>query len=562
MSIPPLVVDIQDLTIRFGAVEAVKSVTIQVGAGRIMGLVGESGSGKSTLANAIIGLLPPAANIAQGSMKFDGRDLLSLSNKDWQALRGQDVSYVSQDPMSALNPALRIGEQMLDIQHWSDKSRSEKLATALDALQKVKMPQAEARLGMYPHELSGGQRQRVCIAMAIMARPKLLIADEATTALDATLEVEIVELLQALQHKIGCAMLFVTHHLTVVEELCDDVTVMYHGDVRESGTVPDVFSNPADDYTRNLLSCDPSRIEEKCRRLPIMSNLDLKSLANPENDRARIDHKSKPLLSIRHLDVTFRKPRSIGDLLSGTPERRVDAVQNASLDIAPGETVALIGESGSGKSTLARAVMRLVPAQRGEIVFDDTDLLSISQREMRPFRNEMSMMLQDPIGSLSPRMPVGTSVIEPIIVSGSSRGKNLRHEAIKLLEMVGLSEDFADRYPHEMSGGQARRVGVARALALRPKLVIADEPTAGLDVSIQGEIFNLLAELRETMSLSILIITHNLHVVRHLADRMVIMYHGEIVETGLTEDVVRAPQHNYTRELLAANLHAKYGTNS
>ncbi len=560
MSIPPLVVDIRDLTIRFGAVEAVKSVTMQVGAGRIMGLVGESGSGKSTLANAIIGLLPPAANIAQGSMKFDGRDLLSLSNKDWQALRGQDVSYVSQDPMSALNPALRIGEQMRDIQHWSDKSGSEKLATALDALQKVKMPQAEARLGMYPHELSGGQRQRVCIAMAIMARPKLLIADEATTALDATLEVEIVELLKTLQNEIGCAMLFVTHHLTVVEELCDDVTVMFHGDVRESGTVPDVFSNPADDYTRNLLSCDPSRIEEKCRRLPIMSNLDLKSLANPENDRARIDHKSKPLLSIRHLDVTFRKPRSIGDLLSGTPERRVDAVQNASLDIAPGETVALIGESGSGKSTLARAVMRLVPAQRGEIVFDHTDLLSISQREMRPFRTEMAMMLQDPIGSLSPRMPVGTSVIEPLIVSGRAKGKDLRSEAIKLLELVGLGEDFVDRYPHEMSGGQARRVGVARALALRPKLVIADEPTAGLDVSIQGEIFNLLAELRETMSLSILIITHNLHVVRHLADKMVIMYHGEIVETGLTEDVVRAPQHSYTRELLAANLHAKYGT--
>ncbi len=560
MSTPTPLVDIRDLTIRFGAVEAVRSVTMQVGAGRIMGLVGESGSGKSTLANAIIGLLPPAADIAQGTMGFDGRDLLSFSNQDWQALRGQDVSYVSQDPMSALNPALRIGEQMLDIQPWNKKSRPEKVATALEALEMVRMPQAEARLGMYPHELSGGQKQRVCIAMAIMARPKLLIADEATTALDATHEVEIVNLLKNLQRDIGCAMLFVTHHLTVVEELCDDVTVMYHGDGRESGTVLDVFSDPADDYTRSLLSCDPSRIKEKCRRLPIMSNLSLKSLAEPASDRARIDHKAKPLLSVRHLDVTFRKPRSITDLMSGTPERRVDAVKGASLDIAPGETVALIGESGSGKSTLARAVLRLVSAERGEIEFDGTDLLSISQREMRPFRNEMAMMLQDPIGSLSPRMPVGTSVIEPLIISARSKGKNLRSEAIKLLELVGLSEDFVDRYPHEMSGGQARRVGVARALALRPKLVIADEPTAGLDVSIQGEIFNLLAELRETMSLSILIITHNLHVVRHLADQMVIMYHGEIVETGLTEDVVRAPQHGYTKTLLAANLQAKYGT--
>ncbi|WP_299845718.1 ABC transporter ATP-binding protein [uncultured Roseovarius sp.] len=560
MSTQPLLVDIRNLTIRFGAVEAVRSVTMQVGAGRIMGLVGESGSGKSTLANAIIGLLPPAAEITQGSMTFEGRDLLSFSNRDWQRFRGQGVSYVSQDPMSALNPALRIGEQMLDIQHWNDGGRPEKMQVALNALKQVKMPQAKARLGMYPHELSGGQKQRVCIAMAIMARPKLLIADEATTALDATLEVEIVKLLKELQRDIGCAMLFVTHHLTVVEELCEDVTVMYHGDIRESGTVQDVFSTPSEAYTRNLLSCDPSRIEEKCRRLPIMSDLGLKSIADPERDAARIDQTAKPLLSIRNLDVTFRKPRSITDLISGTPERRVEAVKSASIDISPGETVALIGESGSGKSTLARAVFRLVPAGRGEIEFDGTDLLSISQREMRPFRNEMAMMLQDPIGSLSPRMPVGTSVIEPLIISGQSKGKDLRSEAIKLLELVGLDEGFVNRYPHEMSGGQARRVGVARALALRPKLVIADEPTAGLDVSIQGEIFNLLAELRETMSLSILIITHNLHVVRHLADRMVIMYHGEIVETGPTEDVVSAPQHSYTKVLLAANLHAKFGT--
>ncbi len=559
MNAQPPLFDIRDLTIRFGMVEAVKSVSMQIAHGRIMGLVGESGSGKSTLANAIIGLLPDLANISHGTMTFEGRDLASFTEPDWQVFRGQDVSYISQDPMSALNPALRIGEQMIDIQHWSSASRSEKTKAALEALNQVKMPQAEARLGMYPHELSGGQKQRVCIAMAVMARPKLLIADEATTALDATLEVEIVKLLKELQSDIGCAMLFVTHHLTVVEELCDDVTVMYQGDVRESGTVRDVFSNPADSYTRNLLACDPSRIEEKCRRLPIMSDLDLKSPADPVRDNARIDRAAKPVLSMRHLDVTFRKPRSITDFLSGTPARRIEAVKDASIDISAGETVALIGESGSGKSTLARAVFRLVPAERGEIEFDGTDLLSISNREMRPFRTEMAMMLQDPIGSLSPRMPVGTSVIEPLIVSGQSKGKNLREEAVKLLQLVGLSEVFVDRYPHEMSGGQARRVGVARALALRPKLLIADEPTAGLDVSIQGEIFNLLAELRETMSLTILIITHNLHVVRHLADRMVIMYHGEIVESGPTEDIVRAPQHNYTKVLLEANLHARYG---
>jgi|METZYME_3_550m_1024970.scaffolds.fasta_scaffold00759_4 peptide/nickel transport system ATP-binding protein len=552
-------VEINDLAIKFGAHTAVNNVTMDIGRGRIMGLVGESGSGKSTIANAIIGLLPHAAQISNGSLRFDGRDLLSFTAQDWGKIRGKDIAYVSQDPMSALNPVLRIGEQMLDIQHLSDQSNTEKLANALAALEQVRMPQAQARLSMYPHELSGGQKQRVCIAMVIMARPKLLITDEATTALDATLEVEIVRLLKELQTDIGCTMLFVTHHLTVVEELCDDVTVMYQGDIKECGTVADVFSNPSDTYTSNLLSCDPSRIEEKCRRLPIMFNLGLKELADPETDRNRINNTSRPLLSVRHLDVTFRKPRSLIDILTGKPEQRVEAVKAASLDIAPGETVALIGESGSGKSTLARAAFRLVPSEKGEIDFDGTDLLSITNAEMRPFRNEMSLMMQDPIGSLSPRMRVGTSVIEPLIVSGKASGLNLRDEAIRLLELVGLSADFVDRYPHEMSGGQARRVGVARALALRPKMIIADEPTAGLDVSIQGEIFNLLAELRESMSLSILIITHNLHVVRHLADRIVIMYHGEIVETGTTENVIRAPKHAYTKVLLEANLHAKYG---
>ncbi len=552
-------IEINDLAIKFGSHTAVNNVTMDISRGRIMGLIGESGSGKSTLANAIIGLLPYAAQISHGSIHFDGRNLLSFTAQDWGKIRGKDLAYVSQDPMSALNPTLRIGKQMLDIQHFSEQSTTEKLANALAALEQVRMPQAQARLSMYPHELSGGQKQRVCIAMAIMARPKLLITDEATTALDATLEVEIVRLLKELQKDIGCSMLFVTHHLTVVEELCDDVTIMHQGDIKECGTVSEVFSNPSDKYTSNLLTCDPSRIEEKCRRLPIMFNLGLKELADPETDRKRINNKSRPLLSIRHLDVTFRKPRSLIDILTGKPKQRVEAVKTASLDIAPGETVALIGESGSGKSTLARAAFRLVPSEKGEIYFDGTDLLSITNADMRSFRNEMSLMMQDPIGSLNPRIPVGTSVIEPLIVSEKASGLNLRDEAIHLLELVGLSADFVDRYPHEMSGGQARRVGVARALALRPKMIIADEPTAGLDVSIQGEIFNLLAELRESMSLSILIITHNLHVVRHLADRMVIMYHGEIVETGTTENVIRAPKHAYTKVLLEANLQAKYG---
>ena len=551
-------INIKDLSINFGIASAVKQADMIIKQGQIMGLVGESGSGKSTLANAIIGLLPHAANIIGGTMDFEGRDMLKFTKNQWQELRGREISYVSQDPMSALNPTLRIGQQMVDIQYGSDDTNEVKLKCALDALEQVRMPNSKSRLDMYPHELSGGQKQRVCIAMAIMSRPKLLIADEITTSLDATLEVQIIKLLKELQSEIGCAMLFVTHHLTVVEALCDEVTVMYNGDIRETGSVQKVFSSPSDDYTKSLLLCDPARIQEKCRRLPVMSKLELKSISDPKMDKARIDTLAAPALSIDNLRVNFTKQRSLIDLLQRRPGMCIEAVKDATLSVAIGETVALVGESGSGKSTIARAVFRLVKAQGGKVLFDDADLLKATPQEMRAARNRMSMMMQDPIGSLSPRTTIGAAVVEPYIISGQSSELNLREEANRLLELVGLPSDFSNRYPHELSGGQARRVGVARALALNPKLVIADEPTAGLDVSIQGEVFNLLASLREKMKLSILIITHNLHVVRHLADRIVIIYQGQIVETGDTETIMSNPAHDYTKKLLAANLQAKY----
>ena len=537
-------INIKDLSINFGIASAVKQADMIIKQGQIMGLVGESGSGKSTLANAIIGLLPHAANIIGGTMDFEGRDMLKFTKNQWQELRGREISYVSQDPMSALNPTLRIGQQMVDIQYGSDDTNEVKLKCALDALEQVRMPNSKSRLDMYPHELSGGQKQRVCIAMAIMSRPKLLIADEITTSLDATLEVQIIKLLKELQSEIGCAMLFVTHHLTVVEALCDEVTVMYNGDVRETGSVQKVFSSPSDDYTKSLLLCDPARIKEKCRRLPVMSKLELKSISDPKMDKARIDTLAVPALSIENLRVNFTKQRSLMDLLQRRPGMCIEAVKDATLSVAIGETVALVGESGSGKSTIARAVFRLVKAQGGRVLFDDADLLQATHHEMRAARNRMSMMMQDPIGSLSPRTTIGAAVVEPYIISGQSSELNLREEANRLLELVGLPSDFSNRYPHELSGGQARRVGVARALALNPKLVIADEPTAGLDVSIQGEVFNLLASLREKMKLSILIITHNLHVVRHLADRIVIIYQGQIVETGDTETIMSNPAHD------------------
>ena len=551
-------IKIKDLSINFGKTSAVKQADIIIKQSDIMGLVGESGSGKSTLANSIIGLLPHSANIIEGTMEFEGRDMLKFTKNQWQELRGREISYVSQDPMSALNPTLSIGRQMVDIQHRIDKTNQIKLKNALNALEQVRMPNAKSRLDMYPHELSGGQKQRVCIAMAIMSRPKLLIADEVTTALDATLEVQIINLLKDLQSDIGCAMLFVTHHLTVVEALCNEVTVMYNGNIRETGSVQKVFSNPSDGYTKSLLLCDPARIPEKCRRLPVMSKPELKSVADPELDKTRIDTSAKPALLVNNLNVKFSIPRSFTELLLGKSKKSIEAVKNASFSIAIGETVALVGESGSGKSTIARSVFQIVEAQSGKVFFDNIDLLQATPNQLQVAKTHMSMMMQDPIGSLSPRLTIGEALIEPYLITGKSSEINLSNESNRLLELVGLPSEFSKKYPHELSGGQARRVGVARALALNPKLVIADEPTAGLDVSIQGEVFNLLASLREKMKLSILIITHNLHVVRHLADRIIIIYQGQIVETGNTETIMSNPSHDYTKKLLAANLQAKY----
>lgn len=551
-------IKIKDLSINFGKTIAVKQADIIIKQSDIMGLVGESGSGKSTLANSIIGLLPHSANIIEGTMEFEGRDMLKFTKNQWQELRGREISYVSQDPMSALNPTLSIGRQMVDIQHRIDNTNQIKLKNALNALEQVRMPNAKSRLDMYPHELSGGQKQRVCIAMAIMSRPKLLIADEITTALDATLEVQIINLLKDLQSDIGCAILFVTHHLTVVEALCNEVTVMYNGNIRETGSVQKVFSNPSDSYTKSLLLCDPARIPEKCRRLPVMSKPELKSIADPELDKTRIDTSAKPALLVNNLNVKFTIPRSLTELILGRSKKSIEAVKDASFSIAIGETVALVGESGSGKSTIARSVFQIVEAQSGEVMFDDIDLLQATPSQMQVAKTHMSMMMQDPIGSLSPRLTIGEALIEPYFITGKSSEINLRNETNRLLELVGLPSEFSKKYPHELSGGQARRVCVARALALNPKLVIADEPTAGLDVSIQGEVFNLLASLREKMKLSILIITHNLHVVRHLADRIIIIYQGQIVETGNTETIMSNPSHDYTKKLLAANLQARY----
>ncbi|MGB1919371.1 MAG: dipeptide ABC transporter ATP-binding protein [Candidatus Puniceispirillales bacterium] len=548
------ILEIRDLTVTYDEMPAIKSIDLSVGNGRIVGVVGESGSGKSTLVSALIGLLSQGANITGGQILFGGKDLTKITPHDFRDIRGHQISMVSQDALSALNPVLTIGDHLMDIQFREHIGNAEKRERAIAALESVHMPDPEARLSMYPHELSGGQKQRVSIAMAIMMQPKILIADEPTTALDATLEVEIISLLKELQKKIGCAMIFVTHHLGVVTSLCDDVVVLHNGVVQEAGIVREVFINPQSQYTKNLLLCDPANIKEKCRQLPTMSTPYKKKIEKKADAKRRIAIDEGPILQITDLVVKFRKSFGLKHLILRSKPAEITAVDNVSLDLFKGETLAIVGESGSGKTTLIRSILQLVSCQSGSITFMGKSPFTRNRKELASIRRDIALVFQDPIGSLSPRMTI-ESVIREALHHDESQNNSIPNEVEKLLLLVGLPADFALRYPHELSGGQARRVCIARALAQKPKMIIADEPTAGLDVSIQGEILNLLSELQDSLQLPILIVTHNLNIVRHISDRMVIMLQGKIVEQGLTEEIFSTPKHDYTRRLLASNIH-------
>lgn len=548
------ILEIRNLTVTYDEMPAIKSIDLSVGNGRIVGVVGESGSGKSTLVSALIGLLSQGANITGGQILFGGKDLTKITPHDFRDIRGHQISMVSQDALSALNPVLTIGDHLMDIQFREHIGNAEKRERAIAALESVHMPDPEARLSMYPHELSGGQKQRVSIAMAIMMQPKILIADEPTTALDATLEVEIISLLKELQKKIGCAMIFVTHHLGVVTSLCDDVVVLHNGVVQEAGIVREVFINPQSQYTKNLLLCDPANIKEKCRQLPTMSTPYKKKIEKKADAKRRIAIDEGPILQITDLVVKFRKSFGLKHLILRSKPAEITAVDNVSLDLFKGETLAIVGESGSGKTTLIRSILQLVSCQSGSITFMGKSPLTRNRKELASIRRDIALVFQDPIGSLSPRMTI-ESIIREALHHDGSQNNSIPNEVEKLLLLVGLPADFALRYPHELSGGQARRVCIARALAQKPKMIIADEPTAGLDVSIQGEILNLLSELQDSLQLPILIVTHNLNIVRHISDRMVIMLQGKIVEQGLTEEIFSTPKHDYTRRLLASNIH-------
>ncbi|GAA4502550.1 ABC transporter ATP-binding protein [Actinoallomurus oryzae] len=520
-STPTLAIEDLSVTFRSGreAVRAVDGVSITVAPGEIVAVVGESGSGKSVTSMSTLGLLPPTAKVG-GTVRVGGVDVTTLDGARLRAIRGAEVAMVFQEPMTALNPAFTVGWQVAEALrlHIADLSRKQALDRAAELLEMVGIRDARRRLGQFPHELSGGLRQRVVIAMAIACEPKVLIADEATTALDVTVQAEILDLLRDLRTKFGMAMLVITHNMGVVADIADRVVVMYQGKVVEQAPVDDLFNRPEADYTKRLLAAVP-------RLTP--------------GERREREVRTEAALSLENLVVEFR----------GKGRSRVRAVDDVTLTIAEGEVLGLVGESGSGKSTVGRAAVGLIKPASGTVRLLGEPLSEARGRDLRRLRRHCGIVFQDPASSLDPRMTVGDCVAEPLVINGVG---DRNERVVALLKSVELDPALRLRHPHELSGGQRQRVGIARALALDPRLVIADEPTSALDVSVQAAVLEVFLELQERLGFACLFITHDLAVVGRVSDRVAVMNQGRLVEVGARDDVLFDSQEEYTRRLVTS----------
>jgi peptide/nickel transport system ATP-binding protein len=525
---------VRDLRVTFategGRVQAVDGVSFELAPGEVLAIVGESGSGKSVAAQTIVGLTrSPNAEI-EGSVRLGGTELIGASDAELRKVRGARIAMVFQDPMTSFNPVYRIGTQLVEAirAHQPEASHDDARRRAIELLDSVGLSDAERQVDRYPHELSGGMRQRAMIAMALTLEPEVLIADEPTTALDVTIQAQILELLRRLNRERGLATILITHDFGVVAELADRVLVMHGGKIVERGDLDRVFYSPDDPYTRKLLGA--------------VVRLDQAPPLRPSKGE-------QPLLEVTDLVKHFPVKRG---LLIDREVDRVRAVDGVSFSVAKGETLGLVGESGSGKSTLSRTVLQLLAPTSGSVRFEGREIAGLSRRQMRPLRADMQMVFQDPYASLNPRKRIGQIVGEPLRVQGRASGTELRGEVQELLERVGLSAAHYQRYPHEFSGGQRQRVGIARALALRPKLIVADEPVSALDVSIRAQILDLLSDLQEELGLTYVFVAHDIGVVRHVSDRIAVMHDGKIVEQGLADQVCERPTDAYTKTLLAA----------
>ncbi len=547
---------VEGLSVEFGAHRVVDDLSFTVASGGTVAIVGESGSGKSITSLSTMRLADMmGAKFPAGRIMFGKKDLLTVSQKDMRSIRGKDIAMIFQEPMTSLNPVFTIGDQICEVLVLHEKiGKAAASAEARRLLDMVRLPDSAALLDRYPHQLSGGMRQRVMIAMALACRPKLLIADEPTTALDVTIQAQILNIMRDLQKDLGMAMVFITHDMGVVAEMADDVVVMWKGKKVEEGPVGQIFANPQHPYTRMLLSAVPRLGSMTGEAFPKRAPLTVLEDGQPKiigeervQDTAKYDQ--KPLLSVKDLLVRFDVKKN----LFGKATHRLSAVQKVSFDIHPGETLALVGESGSGKSTIGRTIQQLQASMGGEIAFAGRTYSSMSAAERFRMRQEVQYIFQDPFASLDPRKTVGFSIAEPINTHGLISGsKAVRSRVDELLERVGLSSAVAERYPHEFSGGQRQRVCIARALASDPKLIIADEALSALDVSIQAQIINLFMDLQAERGLAYLFISHDMAVVEKISHRVAVLYLGQIMELGSRRQVFETPMHDYTRRLLSA----------
>ncbi|ODT66038.1 MAG: glutathione ABC transporter ATP-binding protein GsiA [Pelagibacterium sp. SCN 63-23] len=541
---------IDGLTIRFPRAEPVRNLSFSIEAGETVAVVGESGSGKSLTALAVMGLLPPSARIGAGAILLDGQDLAGLSERQLTEIRGNAVSMIFQEPMTSLNPVMSIGRQIAEtVLRHRRVSRDEAWRRAVEVLDRVQIPDAKNRAHDYPHQLSGGQRQRVMIAMAIALEPRLLVADEPTTALDATVQAQVLELLDTLRRDLGMGLLLITHDLGVVGRWSDRVVVMHHGEKLDEFVTAELETPVRHAYTRGLLQASVRLGGAVHYRATTLAEVRVN-----RDEAGQYDYAVKParlraiaqtvrdqvLLDVSGLNVDYRSP-------SGTKR----ALDNVSLTLSAGETLGIVGESGSGKSTLSKAIMKLVPSQ-GRVAFEGREIAGLSERAFRPLRRQMQMIFQDPFGSLNPRKTVSQILETPLRVHGLGDREACRRLVRETLDHVRLPATALERFPHEFSGGQRQRIGIARALILRPSLVICDEPVSALDVSIQAQILNLLADLKQELGLTYIFISHDLAVVQFIADRVIVMKDARIVEEADHRRIWQSPQTDYTRRLIAA----------
>jgi peptide/nickel transport system ATP-binding protein len=590
-------IEVDDLRTYFhtedGIIRAVDGISFQIPVGHTLGIVGESGSGKSVTSLSIMRLLASSARIESGRIALLGKDLVRLPEAQMRSIRGKDISMIFQEPMTSLNPVYSVGSQVAEAIILHQKvSHAEARKRTIDLFREVGIPNPEQRVDAYPHQMSGGQKQRVMIAMALSCNPKLLIADEPTTALDVTIQAQILEILRKLRDERGMAILFITHDLGVIAEIADEVLVMYRGEMVEHGPVLKIFDNPQHPYTKGLLACRP-RLDTKYRRLPTVDDFmsvervdgrvhirekqmteerlaeltaegrgtllhpqsELASLGYPWEqtpraaDTTAVAEGTRPLLEVENLAVHFPVKKGI---LSRVVDY-VRAVDGVSFKIYKGQTLGLVGESGCGKTTTGRALLRLIEPTGGKILFDGTDLRALNSRELRRFRRRMQIVFQDPYGSLNPRMTIESAITEPMIIQRMGKSSRERRErAAALLEEVGMSADHLRRYPHEFSGGQRQRICIARAIAVEPELLICDESVSALDVSVQAQVLNLLNELQHNRGLTYIFIGHDLSVVKFMADMMAVMNGGKIVEFGPSQAIYAAPREEYTRKLISA----------